>query len=175
MVLTKSRRTRRILRFLSESQQRDQTLAPSSIPLIRYNLLHNHHRCVQVFVQLADPIDASQKLAPHHDSPQFLYSQFAAQKITDSSSLWAQTLPILEFLRASLRPSDNNSGFPTLFHCYSRENHRSYLFFAFVDFRMASQTYTARDLLRMRNMPVQRELCDRLQNKLRRDMDLSEC
>ncbi|KAI9158645.1 hypothetical protein HJFPF1_06643 [Paramyrothecium foliicola] len=174
MVMTKGRRAKRILRSLSESQHHDHILAPSTIPLIRYNLLHNYHRCTQITIQLGDPHDLDFKLRFHHEAPRFLCSQFEAQKIADGSSLWAQTLPILRFIEANIRQSDQSRGFPTLFYCYSRENHRSYLFFAFFEMKMASQTYSASDLLRMRNHSAQRELYGRLQKNLRRDMDLSD-
>ncbi|KFA79013.1 hypothetical protein S40288_00589 [Stachybotrys chartarum IBT 40288] len=174
MVMTHMKRAKRILRWLSALQQVDDSLAPSAIPLIRYNLLYNYYRCTQAAVHLQDPKDHQPTTLSFHAMPKFLKSQLEAQKITDGSSLWAQVYPILTFIKAKFRKLDESRGFPTLFYYYSPENHRSYLFFAFIEIKMISQTYSSRDLLRMRHLPGQREMYERLYEKLNRDHDLGD-
>ncbi|KAM4059225.1 hypothetical protein HRG_007914 [Hirsutella rhossiliensis] len=106
--------------------------------------------------------------------PKFLQSQLEAQKIADGSRLWPQVLPLLTFVQAHLRRFDKSRGFPTLFVWHSRENHRSYFLFAFVEIKMASKMYTARELLRLRKVSAGQELYDRLWEKLRNDSGLGE-
>lgn len=172
MVMTKSKRAKRILRSLSAAQHGDHVLSCSTTPLIRYNLLHNYHRCVQVSVDLGEPSDRFPTCFPLDALPNFLRSQLEAQKIADGSRLWSQVVPILTFIQANLRRFGKSRGFPTLFVWYSRENHRSYLFFAFVDVKMVSKTYSARELLRMRTVLAGKELYDRLYEKIRKDASL---
>ncbi|POR33902.1 Uncharacterized protein TPAR_05894 [Tolypocladium paradoxum] len=174
MVMTKSKRAKRILRSLSAAQHEDHVLSCSTTPLIRYNLLHNYHRCIQVSVDLGEPSDRFPACFPFDALPNFLRSQLEAQKIADGSRLWSQAVPILTFIQANLRKFGKSRGYPTLFVWYSRENHRSYLFFAFVDVKMVSKTYSARELLRMRNVLAGKDFYDRLYGKLRKDAGLGE-
>lgn len=173
MVITRSRRAKRIIRWLSSSQEEDQILTPSVTPLIRYNLLHNYHRCVQASINLAGPVEPDLPSLSYHAMPKFLRSQLEAQKIADGTRLWTQIEPVLAFIEANLARHHRNPGFPTLFLWYSRENHRSYIFFAFVAVKMSSKTYTARELLRMRHVPAGRELYEQLYRKLQKDLELS--
>lgn len=172
MVMTRSRRAKRILRCLSAAQYEDYVLGCSVIPLIRYNLLHNYHRCVQVSVELGSSSDRFPLSFSFGATPKFLQSQLEAQKIADGTRLWPQILPLLTFVQAHLRRFDNSRGFPTLFVWHSRENHRSYFLFAFVEMKMASKMYTARELLRLRKVSTGQELYDRLWEKLRNDNGL---
>ncbi|KAK5997286.1 hypothetical protein PT974_02641 [Cladobotryum mycophilum] len=174
MVMTRSKRAKRVLRCLSISQHEDEILGPSITPLIRYNLLHNYSRCLQVSIDLADAVDPFPHTIPYNQLPKFLRSQLEAQKITDGSRLWSQIVPLLAFIQGNLRKLDKSSGFPTLFFWYSRENHRSYFFFAFVENKMASKTYTSRELLRLRNAPVGKDLYEQLQQRLQNDAELGE-
>ena len=172
MVMTKSKRAKRILRSLSAAQHEDHVLSCSTIPLIRYNLLHNYHRCIQVFVDLGEPSGRLPACSPFGALPNFLESQLEAQKIADGSRLRSQVVPILTFIQANLRILGKSLGFPTLFVWFSQENHRSYLFFAFVDVKMVSKTYSARELLRMRNFLAGKELYNRLYETTRKDTAL---
>lgn len=172
MVMTRSRRAKRILRCLSAAQYEDHVLSCSATPLIRYNLLHNYHRCVQVSVELGSSVDRFPVTFSFSALPKFLQSQLEAQKIADGSRLWPQVAPLLTFVQAHLPRLDRSRGFPTLFFWHSRENHRSYFLFAFVEIKMASKIYTARELLRLRKASAGKELYDRLFEKLRKDNGL---
>lgn len=174
MVLTKSRRTKRILRCLYAAQQHDHLLSPSATPLIRYNLLHNYHRCIQVTVDLGKPLDQSPYIIAFHELSWFLRSQLEAQQITDAGKLWSQVAPILTFIQANIRILGTAHKFPTLFIWQSKEHHRSFFFFAFVDVKMVSKTYTARELLRMRQVSASKNLYDKLCQKLHHDAVFGE-
>ncbi|KAF4507134.1 hypothetical protein G6O67_005802 [Ophiocordyceps sinensis] len=174
MVMTRSKRAKRIIRCLSAAQYEDHVLSCSATPLIRYNLLHNYHRCVQVSVELGSSSDRYPLSFSFDAMPKFLQSQLEAQKIADGSRLWSQVVPLLTFVQAHLRRFDKSRGFPTLFVWHSRENHRSYFLFAFVEIKMASKIYTARELLRLRKISAGQELYDRLFEKLRGDNGLGE-
>ncbi|CAM1509171.1 Fc.00g029100.m01.CDS01 [Cosmosporella sp. VM-42] len=174
MVVTLSKRAKRLVRSLSESQDYDEFLAASVIPLIRYTLLHSPRRCVQVSVEL----ERSMKLKPNailfHNLPNFLRSQLVAQNITDNDSLWDQVKPLLHFIQNHFRTIDLLRGFPTLFRWYCQERHRSFFFFAFVDFKMSSRPYSARELLHLRHAPLRLDVARKLYEKLRSDPDLNE-
>ncbi|EQL01386.1 hypothetical protein OCS_02899 [Ophiocordyceps sinensis CO18] len=170
--MTRSKRAKRIIRCLSAAQYEDHVLSCSATPLIRYNLLHNYHRCVQVSVELGSSSDRYPLSFSFDAMPKFLQSQLEAQKIADGSRLWSQVVPLLTFVQAHLRRFDKSRGFPTLFVWHSRENHRSYFLFAFVEIKMASKIYTARELLRLRKISAGQELYDRLFEKLRGDNGL---
>ncbi len=170
--MTRSKRTKRVLRWLSVVQHEDQLLGPSSTPLIRYTLLYNYNRCIQVTITLTEAVVTLQHSMSYTKLPKFLKSQLDAQKITDGTRLWAQIAPILTFIHANLRSIGVSRGFPTLFLWYSPENHRSYIFFAFLGTKMAPVTYTARELIRMRPLPPKRELYDELYDKLHKDLAL---
>lgn len=173
MVMTSAKRTKRVLRWLLGLQQTDQYLAPSATPIIRYNLLHNPSRCVQVSVNI-DETEATPCYLSYNALPKFIRSQLEAQKITDDTSLWQQVIPILNFIQSSLCRPGRPRGFPTLFLWYSKEKHRSFLFFAFVDVKMVSKKYTSRELLRMRSAPTKRDLYEQLYGKLQADLELSK-
>lgn len=169
MTLTRSKRSKRLLRWLSVLQNEDQILGPSTTLLIKHSLLHNHHRCIQVTIRLAGSLNVLHHLAPCIDLPSFLQSQLEAQKIADGCRLWTQIAPLLTFIRANIRSTGSLRGYPTLFVWYSRENHRSYLFFAFLRTKMAPVTYTAQDLLRMKAVPrkeIYEDICQKLQKDL---------
>ncbi|PFH57534.1 hypothetical protein XA68_14902 [Ophiocordyceps unilateralis] len=174
MVITRSRRAKRILRCLSAAQHEDHVLSYSTTPLIRYNLLHDYHRCVQVSVELGGPADRLAVPFSFGALPRFLQSQLEAQKIADGSRLLLRLAPLLTFVQAHLPRFDRSRAFPTLFIWHSRENHRSYLFFAFVEIRMVSKTYTARELLRLRKASAGKEFYDRLVEKLRKEQGLGD-
>lgn len=172
MVLTKSRRTKRILRCLYAAQQHDHQLSPSTTPLIRYNLLHNYHRCIQVTMDLGKQSDRNPPRLSLNGLSQFLRSQLEAQRITDGSRLWSQVAPILTFIQANTQTPGKLQKFPTLFIWHSKEIHRSFFFFAFVDVKMVSKTYTARELIRMRQASVSQDIYKKLFEKMRKDNDL---
>lgn len=172
MTLTRSKRSKRLLRWLSVLQNEDQPLGPSTALLIKYSLLHNHHRCTQVTIRLAGSLNLLHRLSSCSDLPHFLQSQLEAQKIADGSRLWSQIAPILTFIRFNSRSTGSFRGYPTLFVWYSRENHRSYLFFAFLETKMAPVTYSAQELLRMRSVPARKEIYDELCQKLKKDLSL---
>ncbi|RDA91687.1 hypothetical protein CP533_2336 [Ophiocordyceps camponoti-saundersi (nom. inval.)] len=174
MVITRSKRAKRILRCLSAAQHEDHVLSYSTTPLIRYNLLHDYHRCVQVSVELGGPADRLSVPFSFDALPNFLQSQLEAQKIADGSRLLLRLAPLLTFVQAHLPRLDRSRAFPTLFIWHSRENHRSYLFFAFVEIRMVSKTYTARELLRLRKVSAGKEFYDRLVEKLRKEQGLGQ-
>ncbi|RCI14460.1 hypothetical protein L249_6121 [Ophiocordyceps polyrhachis-furcata BCC 54312] len=174
MVITRSKRAKRILRCLSAAQHEDHVLSYSTTPLIRYNLLHDYHRCVQVSVELGGPADRLSVPFSFDALPNFLQSQLEAQKIADGSRLLLRLAPLLTFVQAHLPRLDRSRAFPTLFIWHSRENHRSYLFFAFVEIRMVSKTYTARELLRLRKVSAGKEFYDRLVEKLRKEQGLGD-
>ncbi|PHH92594.1 hypothetical protein CDD83_6655 [Cordyceps sp. RAO-2017] len=174
MVMTRSKRAKRILRCLSAAQHEDHNLSGSVTPLIRYNLLHDYHRCIQVSVELGASTDRFPTAFSFGAMPNFLRSQLEAQKIADGSRLWSQVVPLLTFIHANLRRFEKSRGFPTLFTWHSRENHRSYFFFAFVEIRMVSKIYTARELLRLRKASAGKDFYHRLLDKLRRDTGLGE-
>lgn len=175
MTLTKSRRTKRILRCLYTAQQYDQMLSPSATPLIRYNLLHNYHRCIQVTVDLGKPFGQSSHVFALDELSWFLRSQLEAQRITNETRLWSQVAPILTFIEANIRILGKPHKFPTLFIWQSREHHRSFLFFAFVDVKMVSKTYTARELLRLRQVSLSKGLYNKLYERLHNDGALGMC
>lgn len=172
MVLTKSRRTKRILRCLYAAQQYDHQLSPSATPLIRYNLLHNYHRCIQVTVDLGKQLYQVDSQLSFHGLSRFFRSQLEAQRITDGSRLWSQVAPILTFIQANTQTPGKSHNFPTLFIWHSKENHRSFFFFAFVDVKMVSKTYTTRELIRMRQASASQALYNKLFDKLHKDHDL---
>ncbi|KAF7553359.1 hypothetical protein G7046_g7125 [Stylonectria norvegica] len=174
MVVTPSRRAKRLIRRLSAWQNDDDILTPATTPLIRYNLLHNSRRCVQISVDLGHPSRYMSKCLSFHHLPNFLRSQLEAQKITDDTSLWTQLRPLLYFIHSQLRSSHQPHGFPTLFRWYSEEKHRSFLFFAFIGIKMPSRVYTACDLLAMRHTPLGTRLFERLCEKLKQDADLGD-
>ncbi|KAJ6441783.1 actin filament organization protein app1 [Purpureocillium lavendulum] len=174
MALTKSKRAKRIIRSLSIAQQEDQVLGAFTPLLIRYNLLHNYHRCIQVSVDLGWPSDRLPIATSYNAMPNFLRSQLDAQKITDGTRLWSQVVPILTFIQSTIRRLGKSRGYPTLFVWHSRENHRSYFFFAFVEFKMVSKTYSIRELVRMKNSSASKEFYDRLYDKLRRDSSFGD-
>lgn len=176
MVFTRSKRAKRILRCLSLAQHEDHLLSSSTTPLIRYNLLHNYHRCIQVSVDLGLPPYRTPLTMPFDAMPNFLKSQLEAQKIANGTRLWSQVVPILTFIQSNIRLRlDRSRGFPTLFVWHSRENHRSYFFFAFVEIKMVSRTYSVRELLRLRSSTVtaSKEFLDRLHAKLQQDASFS--
>lgn len=172
MTLTRSKRSKRLLRWLSVLQNEDQPLGPSTALLIKYSLLHNHHRCIQVTIRLAGSLNFLHHLSPCSDLPHFLQSQLEAQKIADGSRLWTKIAPILTFIRFNSRSTGSSRGYPTLFVWYSRENHRSYLFFAFLETKMAPVTYSAQELLRMKSVPARKEIYDELCQKLQKHLSL---
>lgn len=172
MTLTRSKRSKRLLRWLSVLQNEDQALGPSTALLIKHSLLHNDHRCIQVTIRLAGSLNFFHHLLSRRDLPHFLRSQLEAQKIADGSRLWTQIAPILTFIRVNSRPTGSPQGYPTLFVWYSRENHRSYLFFAFLGTKMAPVTYSAQELLRMKSIPARKEIYDKLCQKLQKDLSL---
>ena len=174
MVLTKSRRTKRILRCLYIAQLHDQLLSPSATPLIRYNLLHNYHRCIQVTMDLDKSSDPFPHVLSFGELSWFFQSQLEAQRIADGSRLWSQVAPILTFIEANTHIVGKLRKFPTLFTWHSRENHRSFFFFAFMDVKMVPKTYTARELLRMRQNFMNKELYNKLFDKVHKDLDLGE-
>ncbi|XWW97760.1 hypothetical protein V2A60_005747 [Cordyceps javanica] len=174
MTLTRSKKSKRLLRWLSVLQNEDQTLGPSTALLIKYSLLHNHHRCVQVTIRLAGAWNLLHRLSPCTGLPYFLRSQLEAQKIADGSRLWKQVAPILTFIRANIRSTGSSRGYPTLFLWYSTENHRSYLFFAFLRTKMAPVTYSAQDLLRIRTVPPRKEIYDDICQKLQKDLSIDD-
>ncbi|GJN85069.1 hypothetical protein PLIIFM63780_008633 [Purpureocillium lilacinum] len=169
MVMTRSKRAKQIVRSLSLAQHEDHVLSAFTPLLIRYNLLHNYHRCIQVSVDLGRPSDRFTITSPYDALPNFLRSQLDAQKITDGTRLWSQVVPILTFIQSNIRRLGKSRGYPTLFVWHSRENHRSYFFFAFVEIKMVSKTYSIRELVRMKNFSASKEFYDRLYDKLQRD------
>ncbi|UNI19839.1 hypothetical protein JDV02_005986 [Purpureocillium takamizusanense] len=169
MVMTRSKRAKRIVRSLSLAQHEDHVLSAFTPLLIRYNLLHNYHRCIQVSVDVGWPSDRVPMTSPYGTLPNFLRSQLDAQKITDGTRLWSQVVPLLTFIQSNIRRLGKSRGYPTLFVWHSRENHRSYFFFAFVEIKMVSKTYSIRELVRMRNSSASKEFYDRLYDKLQRD------
>lgn len=174
MVMTKSRRTKRILRCLYAAQQDDHQLSPSATPLIRYNLLHNYHRCIQVTVDLGKQLELSNHQINFDELSCFLRSQLEAQRITDGSRLWMQVAPILTFIQANTRGIGKSHSSPALFIWQSKEAHRSFFFFAFVHAKMVSKTYTSRELQSIRQVSVEKELFGKLCQKLRKDADIGK-
>lgn len=172
MVLSKSKRVQRIFRCLLQAQLEDQILSPSATPLIRYNLLHNYHRCVQVYVDLGSPSNQLSCSFALQDLPRFLQSQLEAQHIANDNSVCSQVSPILTFIQANIRNLGKLHRFPTLFIWYSKEYHRSFFFFAFLDVKMTSKTYTAKEILRTRQFSAGKELYSKLAQRLWRDSDL---
>lgn len=172
MPVTRSKKSKRVLRWLSVLQAKDETLGPSTTLLIKYYLLHNQHRCIQVSIRLPGTTKKSRNHSPRNTLPTFLQSQLDAQKIADGSRLRTQIAPILTFIRANLRSTGSSRGYPTLFLWYSTENHRSYVFFAFLRTKMAPVTYTAQDLLRMKTVPPKREVYDDICQKLQKDLSI---
>lgn len=172
MTLTRSKKSKRLLRWLSVLQNKDCTLEPSTTLLIKHSLLHNHQRCIQVTIRLAGNPNMLFYSSPRSTLPHFLQSQLDAQKIADGSRIWTQIAPILTFIGANIRTFGSQRGHPTLFLWYSRETHRSYLFFAFLRAKMAPVTYTAQELLRMKALPAKNEVYEELCQKLRKDFSL---
>ncbi|KAG5956245.1 hypothetical protein E4U57_002764 [Claviceps arundinis] len=82
--------------------------------------------------------------------------------------------PILTFIQANTQTPGKLQKFPTLFIWHSKEIHRSFFFFAFVDVKMVSKTYTARELIRMRQASVSQDIYKKLFEKMRKDSDLGE-
>lgn len=174
MVMTKSKRAKRILRCLYAAQQHDNMLSPSATPLIRYNLLYNYHRCIQVTVDLGKPLCQHPSLLAFNELSWFLRSQLEAQRITDNEKLWSQVAPILTFIQINLWILGKPHKFPTLFIWQSKELHRSFYFFAFVGVKMVSKTYTARELLRLRQVSASKTLYDKLHQRLHNDPAFGE-
>ena len=112
---SKSKRVKRIMRCLFVAQREDQMLSPSTIPLMRYNLLHYYHHCIHVSVDLRDSLSQAPYLTAFDQLSYFLQSQVAAQRIADRSRLWCQVAPILTFIQANNNRFGKTCGFPTLF------------------------------------------------------------
>lgn len=174
MPLSFSKRARQIIHQLSRSQAKDNILVPYITLVIRYNLLHNSKLCIQIPVELQEDSNRSSDSIPFSELPNFLISQLEAQNITDSSSLWYQVAPLLQFILFSLREHRYSRCYPTLFYWYCREKHRYFFFFAFVKFKMAPKTYSTDELLRLQDAPPQYLLYERLYRQAKKDADLSK-
>lgn len=174
MAMPRGKKAKKVLRCLSRWQREDEFLSPSTIQLIRYNLLYSNGRCIHVTISMSESLDRSHCTIPYADLSFFLRSQLEAQKITDGSRLWTQIAPFLAFIHSLLRPEDARRGYPTLFIWRCRETHRSYLFFAFLSLKMAAVTYTTSQLLGMKALPTKKEIFLRLQDKVRKDFALGK-
>jgi hypothetical protein len=120
-------------------------------------------------VDLGKPMDQCPYLLAFDELSWFLRSQLEAQRITDADKLWSQVAPILTFIQVNTGRLENSHRFPTLFIWQSKEQHRSFFFFAFVDVKMVSKTYTARELLRLRQDSTSKTLYNKLYQRLNND------
>lgn len=172
MVMTRGKRVVRVMMDLSQSQEEDKPLPYSSTQLVRYNLLH-YPEINHVKVNHPHPPGFDYGLTIHFlDMPRFLGSQLEAQEITNGSSLWLHVQPVLTFIARNLSHPPKSPACPTLFFLHSRENHRTYFFFAFVGMKMTSRSYSPGELLHMRQTPTVEGLARHLRSVLRENTDL---
>lgn len=172
MVITRSKKARRVLGSLSISQNEDQTLIPSSILLIKYTLLHSYRHCIHVNIKLFQRPNSPHYSDSYTELPKFLASQLLAQNIADGSRIWLQIAPIVKFIESQLPTVEESRRFPTLFIWHCQETHRSYLFFAFLAIKMESFVYTAKQLLSLRTPMTKGKVSDKLQKRLQNDLSL---
>ncbi|KPM39336.1 hypothetical protein AK830_g7252 [Neonectria ditissima] len=160
-----------LLTWLYDSQWYDTGVTTPVMNMIRY-VLHYSNRCALVTFKSRESSRLVEPILSMDDLSNHLRSQLDAQNITDDSSLWTQVKPLVQFIQKNLSRPDHTENFPTLFAWYSKERHRTFFFFAFIRFAMASRTYTARGLLRMRHVPLDARVEEILRARLRSDSDL---
>lgn len=175
MVSTRARRGRRVLQSLSQAQHDDHYLAPSVVYSIRYNMLHYHQLCAQVVVDLEEYVPIKYAGPVFCNLSNFLRSQLEPQHITDEDdcSLWTRVQPLAHFIQCRSRKINSPRSYPTLFRWYCREKHRSFTFFAFLEIKMASKTYSGRELLHLRHLPMKASVVKKLYESLKKDGELS--
>lgn len=177
MVLTQGRRSKQLLQSLSASQEDDKFLPPFNILFIRHNLICVlRSGVVHVSVHLTESHFVEADTVVFKKLPNFVQSQLQAQNITDNDndSIWTSTKPILHFIRSHLRIFNQSRGYPTLFCWRCESGHRLYVLLVFLDFKMASRTYSSLELLQLRNSPPVVVVFRELYEKAKRDAGLSE-
>lgn len=143
------RRTKRLLKTLKRLQKDNAPVTPYILIEAKFRfLLSGRCSCVRVaYEELAD----GRFDIPHNPLPNFILSQLEAQKLTDAISPRDSILPVLFFIDSSLSTDPSRqASFPTLFCWYCRPRHRTYYFFAHLNLKMPSKSYTIDELLALR-------------------------
>lgn len=161
-----------VMTCLKACQYEDKPVSQVFTQLLRYTLLHcdaiKHVHVIQ------DPRDQHfGDLASFSHLPLFLQSQADIQNIADNSSLWLQIQPILTFVDNNLAQEEDLPSIPTIFTSHLEDTHRTYFFFAFLEVKMRSKSYSAGELLRIRHASVKDKIGHRIRAVVREDPGLS--
>lgn len=144
------RRTKRLLRSLSNLQDDDCTITPQTLLAAKY-LLRVNSKCYCVNVTNADMLDHLALWCPRSELPNFIVSQLEAQQLTNPDSDLVLVPPQVSVIILSAYPPEpEGKDWPTLFRWYSKERHRYYCLFAYVRFKMGRKSYTIAELLAFR-------------------------
>ncbi|KAH7146435.1 hypothetical protein EDB81DRAFT_934383 [Dactylonectria macrodidyma] len=165
------RKAKSLLRWLKYCQLHCLSISSPILYLIKYTLRHKQ-KCRTVVLDYADD---DEPLSPETDRislPTFIYTQLQAQNITNDYVLVEQVQPLLRFVQSVLPKPGHQGTHPTLFGYYCPEKHRTFWFFAFVEIKMGSRIYSARELLNLRHTPLDGEVADHLRLKRKSDSDL---
>ena len=145
------RRTKRLLRSLSNLQDDDCTITPQTLLAAKY-LLRVNSKCYCVNVTDPDMLDDLTFWCPRTELPNFVVSQLEAQQLTHPDSDFVLVPPIVSVVILSAYPPEpEGRDWPTLFRWYSKETHRHYCLFAYVRFKMGRKSYTVAELLAFRD------------------------
>lgn len=151
MLSRRSARTRvkQLLGGLRCFQKENTPVSPFLFIEIKHRFLLSR-RCSRVHIQFEE-LDAARFDIPPFQLSGFLSSQLEVQQLIDKTRGGYSIRPILSFIELSL-PSDpaTQISFPTLFSWHCRPRHRTYYFFAYLNFKMPSATYTIDELLDFR-------------------------
>lgn len=172
--MTSTKRAKHLIQDLELYQSRDAAITPQCFLKLRY-LLRWNGLCIQMLIRGQAETVASDWNQPILDHlPHFLASQIKASNIADNHSTWTQARPILIFIVHHLAFSSTLEGglaFPTVFQWYSKETHRSFVLFAFLDIEMPSRVYSVSQLLSLRGS----QFSDRLNSKAKTNADIGVC
>ncbi|KAL7623899.1 hypothetical protein AAE478_005455 [Parahypoxylon ruwenzoriense] len=111
-----------------------------------------HRRLVNHVIVESSTQPSTLQIEPPSEISRFVYSQLEDQKIADRSRLPVQISAVLQFIAETLSKKPAKA-YPTLFVYHSRDRHRTYHLFGYLDCYMETRTYSVAELLQLRKSP----------------------
>ncbi|KAI0013256.1 hypothetical protein F4779DRAFT_613784 [Xylariaceae sp. FL0662B] len=156
------RMTRQLYGKLKLAQEDDAPVTAPILTEIKF-YMKNNRQCSHIVVE-GDLDSDGVVFEPPLDVPRFIFSQLESQKIADKVRTSPQVSAILVVISGRLSHTPvKTKAFPTLFHCHSLSQHRTYCVFAYLTHDMTSRTYTVDELLALRDPKSSSSLLKKLQ------------
>ncbi|KAI1151768.1 hypothetical protein F4825DRAFT_476762 [Nemania diffusa] len=158
---------------LRHAQANNVPLTNPTIHEIKFYLKTNN-RCRKVSIDNDNTISLSTPIVSLDNFSRFITSQLEAQKITDNYRQSVQLATVLVLLsRHFVANPSQTASIPTLFSWHETDRRRTLYLFAYLDHPMEARTYSAAELLGLRQSQVS-ETSDGLLARLKTDPEFGE-